>query len=92
MAAPRRGNTWPVVVGVVAGVAHLVPGFFILVSGLVAPAWAVLLMGLGWIALLVLLVRMVERRSWWTPVIPIATMALWYVVIMLGEDLLGWSA
>jgi len=25
-------------------------------------------------------------------VIPIATMALWYFVIMLGEDLLGWSA
>ncbi len=37
-------------------------------------------------------VGMVERRSWWTPVIPIATMALWYFVIMLGEDLLGWSA
>lgn len=79
-------------VGVIAGIAHLVPGFFIVVSGLVAPLWAVLLMTLVWLALAVLLFRMVRRRSWWTPVIPLLAMVFWVTTLTVGENALGWTA
>ena len=79
-------------VGVIACVAHLVPGFFIVVSGLVAPLWAVGLMTLVWVALAVLLVRMVQRRSWWTPVIPLVAAVFWVSTLTVGENALGWTA
>lgn len=87
-----RRPVGPLVVGVLAGVAHLVPGMFILVSGLVAPPWAVLLMALVWSVLLVTLVAMVGRRSWWTPVVPVLAAAFCLGLVLLGEDLFGWSA
>lgn len=89
--ADRRG-VGPLVVGVISGAAHLVPGFFIVASGLVAPWWAVGLMTLVWIALTVLLVRMVQRRSWWTPVIPLLAAVLWVTTLTVGENTLGWTA
>lgn len=89
---PARPGAGPVVVGVLAGLAHLGPGFLIVVSGLVAPLWAVALMLAGWIALAVVLVRLVQRGSWWTPVVPVAAMAAWFGVLILGERLLGWTA
>jgi hypothetical protein len=79
-------------VGVLAGIAHLVPGFFIVVSGLVAPFWAIFFMLVVWIALGIALVRMMRRGSWWTPVVPVAAMAFWFGFITLGERLLGWTA
>ena len=87
----RRG-AGPVVLGVLAGVAHLVPGYFIAVSGLVAPLWAIVLMGVAWLLLALLLFRMVERRSWWTPAIPVLAMAMWFATITAGGAYLGWEA
>ena len=87
-----RGPLGPLVVGVLAGIAHLVPGMFILVSGLVAPLWAVLLMALVWSVLLMVLVTLVGRRSWWTPVIPVLAAAFCLGTVLLGEALFGWSA
>ncbi len=90
-ARPRPG-AGPIVVGVLSGVAHLVPGFFIVVSGLVAPLWAIVFMLAVWIALGVALVRMVLRGWWWTPVVPVVAMVFWFGFITLGENLLGWQA
>lgn len=78
--------------GIVAGALHLVPGFFILVSGLVAPLWAVLAMGVGWLLLAVLLIRLVQARSWWSLAVPFATAAMWFAVLWFGGNVLGWTA
>ena len=78
--------------GVVSAMAHLVPGFFMVVSGLVAPLWAVALMVVVWFVLTGLLVAMVIRRSWWTPVVPVVAVAFWVAVLTLGERMLGWTA
>ena len=88
---PHPG-TGPVIVGVLSGIAHLVPGFFIVASGLVAPFWASVVMAAVWIALCVALVRMVRRGWWWTPVVPLVATAFCFGFITLGEKLLGWQA
>lgn len=77
--------------GVISGLAHLGPGFLMLVSGLLAPLWAVVGMLLGWALLAWLLVTLVRRRSWWTPAVPVGALLLWVTVITLGENLLGWT-
>lgn len=78
--------------GVFAGFAHLVPGFFIVVSGLVAPLWAVALMTAVWLLMAWGLVALVLRRSWWTPVVPVLAMLFWFGTINAGGALLGWTA
>lgn len=85
-------GTGPLVVGVLSGLAHLVPGYFMLVSGLVAPLWAIVMMLAIWVVLAVVLVRMVRAGSWLTPLIPIIAMAIWWGTIMLGGNVLGWTA
>jgi hypothetical protein len=91
-AARHQPGVGPIVVGVLSGIAHLVPGFFIVVSGLVAPLWAIIFMLAVWIAMGVAIVRMVRRGWWWTPVVPIVAMGFWFGFITLGEKLLGWQA
>jgi len=87
-----RKPVGPLVLGVLAGVAHLGPGLFILVSGLVAPLWAVLLMAFVWAVLLMALVAMIGRRSWWTPAVPLLAAAFCLGTVLLGEELFGWTA
>jgi hypothetical protein len=50
------------------------------------PLWLV------WLGLAAVLVRLAVRRSWWTPVVPVAAAALFVVVLVGGEQLLGWQA
>ena len=90
--APSRTGRGPVVLGVVAGLAHLVPGYLSLVSGLIAPLWAVVAMVVVWALLAWALVVIVRRRSWWSPVVPLAGMAFWVTAITVGENVLGWTA
>ena len=61
-------------------------------SGLVAPGWAVLvLLGvwvlLGWLAHLV-------HRRWGAlaALVPLLALGLWVGVLLLGEQVLGWTA
>ncbi len=82
----------PLVVAVSAGLAHLAIGLFYLASGLVAPLWAVIVLDVWWIVLAVVLVRMAMRRSWWTPLVPLVALATWYLVLWIGNDVLGWTA
>lgn len=66
--------------------------FLYAASGLVAPWWAVVLLLLVWLAFFVLCCR------WWTPHprrlvgVALGAALLWFVVLVLGAAVLGWSA
>ena len=82
---PRRSTL------VLALVLHLVALWPYTVSGLVAPGWAVLSM-LGLWALLGLVTVAVHRR--WgavATVVPPLAVALWFALLTLGEQQLGWT-
>lgn len=73
------------------GLMHAVVGVFVLSSGLVAPPWAVFGLTLLWVAGGWLLWRL--RRTPLLPLlVPVATAGLWWVVVALGGQLLGWTA
>ncbi len=82
----------PIVVAVLAGALHLVVGYFYLVSGLVVPGYALIPLWIWWLLLTWLLVRLALRGSWWTPVVPVVAIGTWWLVLVGGEQLLGWQA
>ena len=88
----RNPSPLALAVAVLAGLAHLVVGWFYLAGGLVIPGYVLFPMWLLWLVLAVLLVRLAVRRSWWTPAIPVGAMALFLLVITVGERVLGWVA
>lgn len=65
---------------------------FYVLSGLVAPLWAIVLLLLVWAALAVCSVRWFARRPWVVLVLPLVAAAVWFATIILGEQLLGWQA
>jgi hypothetical protein len=80
-----------VVLAGLAGAVHLVVGFFYLVSGLVAPGYAVIGLLVWWFVLAYVLVRLAIARSWWTPAIPVVAIVTWFAVLTAGERMLGWT-
>jgi hypothetical protein len=88
LATRRRG---PLVVAVLAALAHLV-GFFYLAGGLVVPGYVLIPLWIVWIVLAAVLVRLAMGESWWTPSVPVGALALFLVVITVGEKALGWTA
>lgn len=91
---PARPHPWwAVALGWVGLALHAGVGAFpYLVSGLVAPPYGVLFLWALWGALLVVALRLRVRRPAWTPVVPIVAIALWRIVMLLGEAALGWQA
>jgi membrane protein DedA with SNARE-associated domain len=77
------------VVTVIAGLAMIPVGFFLISSGLVAPLWAILLLLIAWAAGIWIMWRL---PAWWRPVVPIALLAFWFLFISFGEAVLGWQA
>jgi hypothetical protein len=71
---------------------HLVVGFFVAASGLLAPAWAVVLLLAIWITLLWMIVRLRRRTPLGVLLVPFAMAGIWYLVLTLGDVLLGWTA
>ena len=71
---------------------HLGIGVFYLAAGLVAPLWAVVLLQVGWLVLLVVLVRVGSRRPPYALLVPVAAAALIFSVLTAGDLLLGWTA
>jgi hypothetical protein len=67
-------------------------GFFYLTTGLVAPApdvfGAYAVFGL----LVAVAVHLARRRSWWVLTVPPVSVALWFLMLWVGESVLGWSA
>jgi hypothetical protein len=85
-------QTGPLVVAVVAGLAHLVVGYFYLAGGLVIPGAVLIPLWLIWLGLAALLVRLAIRRSWWTPAVPVAAAVLFVLVLVVGEQAFDWQA
>ena len=80
------------VVAAVAVLALLAQAPFFFSAGLVAPAWAVVLLVLVWLALVVLAVVWFRRRPWWVVPLPVVAALVWFGSISAGEALLGWTA
>ena len=92
MDQPRDMSIGPLIVGVIGMVLYVVVGWLYLGSGLVVDSpWYVLLWAV-WIAGLFVLGRVFKRRPVWTPVVPVAALALWVAFVQLGSWLLGWTA
>lgn len=70
----------------------LVVGWFYLVSGLVAPLWAVIGLLVVWGVVLVLSLREWNTRPLWILAAPFGLMLFWVIVIWAGGQFLGWSA
>jgi hypothetical protein len=88
----RLRSRGPIVVAVLAAVAHLVVGWFYLAGGLVIPGYVLIPLWVVWLVLAALLVRLAIARSWWTAAVPLAAAALFVVVLVVGEQVLGWQA
>lgn len=70
---------------------HLVAGFFYLLSGLLAPPYAVASLMVLWLILLWWLIRLRHER-WRVMIVPGAAVAAWFAVLLLGDAFLGWTA
>lgn len=84
----RAVSPWPFV-----GMCGMAGAFFLYAaSGLLAPAWAVVVLMLVW------LVAFVQACRWWSTrpvavaVLPGVLVVGWFVVVTLGGLLLGWNA
>ena len=71
---------------------HLVAGFFMLVSGLVAPPWAVVGMLFAWAVLLGVGLRLWRIKPWVTIGFPVLAFVIWIASIAAGGAFLGWNA
>ena len=85
-------STGPLVVAGLAGLAHLVVGYFYLAGGLVIPGYVLIPLWLLWLAAAAVLVRLAVRRSWWTPLVPVVAAALFVLVLVIGDRVFGWQA
>lgn len=61
-------------------------------SGLVAPAWAVVLLIVLWLVQFVLACRWFNRRPYAVLVLPVVALLLWFGAISAGAAFLGWTA
>ena len=78
------------VILVVSMVLHLIAGFYFLVSGLVAPLWAVILLLVIWAALLAWGYSI--RHKPLVLVVPFVAAVVWFAVVQGGSMIFGWTA
>ena len=75
--------------GLAAFLATLV---FYAASGLLAPAWAVAMLWVMWLALLAAAIWLLRiRRPLHVLLVPIAAALIWFGVLTAGENWLGWT-
>jgi hypothetical protein len=82
----------PLVLAGVAGLLHLFVGSFYLAGGLVIPGAVLIPLWMLWLGLTAWLVWLAVRRSWWTPVVPAVAAAVFFLVLVVGEQAFGWQA
>ncbi len=80
----------PLVVAGLAAVLHLVVGWFYLAGGRVIPGYVLFPLWAAWLLLAWWLVTLARRQSWWTPLAPVVAAVLFFVVLTVGEQVLGW--
>jgi hypothetical protein len=90
-ARPRRSPVGPWLVALLAGAAHLVVGFFSVLSGLAVPLFLLAPVWVLWVAGAFYIQKLAIRRSWWTPAVPVATAAALVAAGLLGTAL-GFTA
>lgn len=88
----QRRPVGPLVVAGLAGVAHLGVGFYYLVGGLVVPGAVLYPLWALWVVLAAVLVRLALRRSWWTAAVPVVAFVVLVLTVIVGEQVLGWTA
>ena len=66
--------------------------FLVLASGLVAPAWAVVVLSLVWLVLFVLSARWFMHHPRRVAALPFVMLLIWFGSIMAGAYWLGWNA
>ena len=86
-ASPSIGSRLAVITGFLL---HAGVGVFVLSSGLMMPAWAVIALAAVWVVALVGAIR--ERhRPLYVLLTPVVTFAIWYLTGWAGETYLGWT-
>lgn len=91
--APRKQHgPWALVTGVIGMVLYVIVGWLYLGSGLVMPSPWFYLMWVVWLAGLWVIARVFKRSPAWTLAVPAGAAAFWFLVLMLGDALLGWTA
>jgi len=85
-------STGPLIVAGLAGLAHLVVGYFYLVGGLVIPGHVLIPLWVLWLVFAAVLLRWALKRSWWTPVVPVTAAVLFVLVLVIGDQVFGWQA
>ena len=82
----------PLLLAALAAAAHVVVGYFYVVSGLAVPLYALLPLWLLWLVLALVLIRLAILRSWWTLLIPVGAAALLVGTVVAGSSVFGWHA
>ena len=80
---PRPSTLW------ITGVLHLLALWPYAISGLVAPGWAVLSLLVLWAVLGIVAVAVHRRWGGLAALVPLFAVALWFLLLTLGEQLLG---
>lgn len=89
----RRDNRrLRIATALIAAAGMLAVGVFYLASGLVAPVWAILILWIIWLALAWYGLRLARAGSYLVLVVPLVAGAIWYLVLTVGEQALGWQA
>ncbi len=92
-AAPTNHDRARVTIGVLGALLHVGIGIFPLsASGLLAPLWSLIVIGLGWLAAAAIMWRIWQARPALALLVPPTTVALWAAFISVGSELLGWTA
>ena len=84
-----RAGRGAALVGLLLHALLLVPGATL---GLVAPAWAIAVYYVAWLALLGLAFAWLRTRPWLVLAVPALMMVFTLAMLSLGESLLGWTA
>jgi hypothetical protein len=80
-------------VGAIVGLAGMAAiGLLYLASGLLAPAWAVIVLCALWSGMAVLDIVWFRTRPLLVLAMPFVAWAIWFVALTVGDLLLGWTA
>lgn len=69
----------------------LIVGYFYLASGLLVPGWALIPLWILWLGLTWYGVRLAGAGTYAVLAVPMLAGAVWFLVITLGEQILGWQ-
>jgi hypothetical protein len=81
------------ILAIVGLIAHGIVGLiYFVAAGLMAPLYGIIILDIGWSLLLLLAIRLWNRRPRLIILIPVAAFAYWLAIMSLGGALLGWTA